>query len=144
MPFFTDFLKAILGICETPPLDPELWTTDGNHVTIRLAEAAALAPVGAAARLEGEGLPARVLIVHADANEYIALENRCTHIGGRRLDPTEGKQDLRCCSVGHFRFDYEGARLSGLARDPLRKFSVEQRGEDLSVTLVEDPGPGPD
>lgn len=144
MAFFTDFFKAILGVCETPPLDPELWTTEGNHVTIRLAQAAALAPVGAAVRLEGKGLGSRVLIVHADADEYLAFENRCTHVGHRRVDPVEGKQELRCCSVGHSRFDHQGANLSGPAKDPLKKYPVEKRGEELIVTLDGGAGPAPD
>ncbi len=136
MALLTDIFKAVLGICETPPLDSGLWTTDGNRVTIKLAEATALAPVGAAARLEGAGLTDRVLIVHADADKYIAIKNRCTHMAGRRLDPVEGKAELRCCSVGHSVFDHEGTRLSGPAQDPLTIFPVEQQGEELIVTLA--------
>jgi nitrite reductase/ring-hydroxylating ferredoxin subunit len=66
----------------------------------------------------------------------VAVKNRCTHIGGRRLDPVEGKPELRCCSVGHSVFDYEGIKLSGLAKDPLTTFPVEQQGEELIVTLA--------
>jgi nitrite reductase/ring-hydroxylating ferredoxin subunit len=136
MASLTDLFKAVLGICETPPLDGALWTTDGKQATIKLAEASALAPAGAAARLEGDGLPARVLIVHADGDEYLAIENRCTHIGHRRLDPVEGQRELRCCSVGHSVFDHEGSRVSGPAKDPLRLFPVDKRGDELVVTLA--------
>jgi cytochrome b6-f complex iron-sulfur subunit len=141
MAFFTGFLKAVLGICETSPLDPQLWTAEGEQVTIRLAGAHALASVGGAARLEGEGLPARVLIIHADGDEYLAFENRCTH-GGRKLDPVGGKRELRCCSIGHSMFDYEGSKLSGPANGALKKYPVEKRGEELIVTLAEGVGPG--
>ena len=127
------FLKAILGVCETPPLDAALWTVEGNQVTIRLGEATALAPVGGAARLEGKGLASSVLIVHT-GDRYLAFENRCTH-GGRKLDPVEGKQELRCCSVNHSMFDYLGNKLSGPAQGSLRRYSVEKRGEELVVTL---------
>ena len=128
------FFKAILGICETPPLDVGLWTAEGNQVTVRLGEASALAPEGGAARLEGSGLPSSVLIVHAGQDEYLAFENRCTH-GGRKLDPVEGKQELRCCSVNHSRFDYQGNKLSGPAEGSLRRYAVEKRGEELIVIL---------
>jgi cytochrome b6-f complex iron-sulfur subunit len=134
MAFLMGFFKAVLGICETPPLGAELWTLEGNQVTIRLGEAAALAPVGGAVRLGGKGLVSSVLIVHAGADEYLAFENRCTH-GGRKLDPVEGKGELRCCSVNHSRFDYEGNKLGGPAKGPLKKYSVEKRGEELIVTL---------
>jgi cytochrome b6-f complex iron-sulfur subunit len=134
MALLMGFFKAVLGICETPPLDAGLWRAHGNQVTIRLGEAAALAPVGGAARLQGKGLVSPVLIVHAGGGEYLAFENRCTH-GGRRLDPVEGERELRCCSIGHARFDYEGNKLSGPAQGPLKKYSMEKRGEELVVTL---------
>lgn len=128
------FFKAILGICKTPPLDAGLWMAEGNQVTVRLGEAAALAPVGGAARLEGNGLSSSVLIVHAAGDEYLAFENRCTH-GGRKLDPMAGKEELRCCSVNHSRFDYQGRKLSGPAEGALKKYAVEKQGEELIVTL---------
>jgi cytochrome b6-f complex iron-sulfur subunit len=141
MALLTGFFKALLGICETPPLADELWTLERNEVSVRLGEAAALAAVGGAARLGGKGRMPSILIVHAGADEYLAFENRCTH-AGRKLDPVEGKRELRCCSVSHSRFDYEGNKLSGLAKDPLRKYPVEKRGEELIVTLegASDPG----
>jgi nitrite reductase/ring-hydroxylating ferredoxin subunit len=128
------FFKAILGICETPPLDAGVWTAEGNQVPVRLGEAAALAPAGGAVRLEGQGLASSVLIVHTDGNQYLAFENRCTH-GGRKIDPIAGKEELRCCSVNHSRFDYLGNRLSGPAEGSLKKYAVEKRGEELVVTL---------
>ena len=128
------FFKAILGICDTPPLDAALWTAEGNQVTVRLGEAAALAPAGGAVRLEGKGLASSVLIVHTDGNHYLAFENRCTH-GGRKIDPIAGKEELRCCSVNHSRFDYQGNKLSGPAEGSLKKYAVEKRGEELVVTL---------
>ena len=128
------FFKAILGICQTPPLDALLWVVEGNQVTIRLDKTAALIPVGGAARLEGKGLASSVLVVHAGGDQYLAFENRCTH-GGRRLDPVAGKEELRCCSVNHSRFDYQGNKLSGPAEGSLKKYPVERRGEELVVTV---------
>jgi cytochrome b6-f complex iron-sulfur subunit len=140
MAFLTAFFKALLGICETPPLAAELWAVEENQVTIRLGEAAALGPVGGAVRLGGKGLASSVLIVHAGADEYLAFENRCTH-AGRKVDPVEGTRELRCCSIGHSTFDYEGNRLSGSAKGPLKKYPVEKRGEELIVTLDGDSVP---
>lgn len=131
---FLDFFKAVLGICKTPPLDAGLWTVEGNEVTIRLGESAPLVPAGGATRLEGRGLASSILIVHAGPDGYLAFENRCTH-GGRRMDTVEGKRELRCCSVNHSRFDYEGNKLSGPAEGALKKYAVESRGEELVVTL---------
>jgi cytochrome b6-f complex iron-sulfur subunit len=134
MAFLPGFLKAIFGICETPPLSEESWRLEGKQAAIRLDEATALSPVGGAVRLEGNGLASSVLVVHAGADEYLAFENRCTH-GGRRLDPVKGKRELRCCSVNHSRFDYQGNRLGGPAKDPITVLSAEKNGEELIVTL---------
>ena len=103
-------------------------------MTVRLSEAAALAPSCGAVRLEGKELASSVLIVHTDGNHYLAFENRCTH-GGRKLDPIAGKEELRCCSVNHSRFDYQGNKLSGPAEGSLKRYAVEKRGEELVVTL---------
>jgi nitrite reductase/ring-hydroxylating ferredoxin subunit len=127
------FVKAILGICETPPLDAGLWMVEGNQVTIRLGEATALAHAGAAARLEGNGLVSSVLIVHT-GDHYLAFENRCTH-RGRRLDPIAGRDELRCCSVNHSRFDYEGNKVFGPAEGSLKRYAVEKRSGELVVIL---------
>jgi cytochrome b6-f complex iron-sulfur subunit len=134
MRFLIGFFKALMGVCETSPLDGELWTLEGKQVTVRLTEATALAPAGGAARLEGKGLASSVLIVHAGGDEYLAFENRCTHFG-RRLDPVEGKGELRCCSVNHARFDFQGNKLSGPAKGPLKKYAVQKRDDELIVTL---------
>lgn len=128
------FFRAVLGICRTPALDAGLWAAEGSQVTIRLDRTAALIPVGGATRLEGKGLASSVLVVHAGNDEYLAFENRCTH-SGRRVDPVEGKHELRCCSVNHARFDYQGNKLSGPAKGPLKKYAVERRGEELFITL---------
>lgn len=142
MGLFMGFFKALLGICETPPLDAELWALEGSELTIRLGGAADLAPVGGAVRLQGKGLASPVLVVHAGGDEYLTFENRCTH-GGRRLDPVEGARELRCCSIGHARFDCEGNKLSGPAKGPLKKYSAKKRGEELIVTLEGGSGSGP-
>jgi len=134
MAFLPGFLKAIFGICETPPLNAELWRLEGKQAAIRLDEATALAPVGGAVRLEGKGLACSVLVVHADTDEYLAFENRCTH-GGRKLDAVAGKRELRCCSVGHSSFDYQGNKLSGSAKGPITVYPVQKQGEELTVTL---------
>lgn len=141
MAFLMGFFRAIMGICETAPLDEGLWTPEGNRVMISLGEKPARIAVGGAARLEGRGLESPILIVRAGEDDYLAFENRCTH-GGRRLDPVEGKAELRCCSVSHSRYDYAGNKLSGPAKGPLKTYAVEKRGEELIVSLGAGSGRG--
>ena len=39
MRFLIGLFKAVMGICETPPLDGELWALEGGRVTVSLKEA---------------------------------------------------------------------------------------------------------
>jgi cytochrome b6-f complex iron-sulfur subunit len=132
-----DFFKALAGICQTKPLDQALWRIDGDQAIVLLAGASQLAQPGSAARLEGEGLGAPVLVLRGADGGYRAFVNRCTH-GGRRLDPAQGGQTLRCCSVNHSTFDLKGAKLSGPAKGPLTALAVHHEKGELFITLPAD------
>ena len=126
--------KAVLGICETDPLDPALWSLEGNVVTVKVAGAPRLAEKDGAAYLKGQGLSRPVLIVNIGDDHFAAFENRCTHLR-RKLDPVPGQDRLRCCSIGHSVFDLEGNPLSGLARNPITRYPTELKNSNLLITL---------
>jgi len=128
-------LKRILGICETqPPADAGCWQVKEGQVEIELARAPELSAPGGAVRLEGQGLPMRVLVVHGPDNRYLAFHNKCTH-GGRRIDPLPGTDQVRCCSVSKSTFDYEGRVVSGPAKGPLTPFPVTAEGGALRIAI---------
>jgi len=54
---------------------------------------------------------------------------------GRKVDPVAGEATLRCCSLSHSVFDLDGKVVKGPAKDPLKKYAVEQSGGDLVITL---------
>lgn len=129
-------LKRILGICQTSrPQVPQCWSYSDGQVRIALAQATELKEKGGAIRLEGGGLPKRVLVVNGEDGQYHAFHNRCTHIGRRRLDPVPGESAIRCCSVGQSKFGYDGTRESGLASRDLVPLEVELDDEHLVVRL---------
>ena len=132
-----DLSKQLLGICETkPPQDPGSWTFSNNTIEIDLSRVPELSQSGSAIRLENDGLPVRILVVHGDGNNFHAFKNRCTHYsGGRRIDPVPGKPLIRCCSIGKATFDYEGKVISGPAKGPLPKYPVEIKEDKLYITL---------
>ncbi|KMY68285.1 hypothetical protein AAU61_00830 [Desulfocarbo indianensis] len=129
-----DFFRALAGICQTRPLDQAFWRVEGDKIIVLLAAAGQLAQRGGAARLEGQGLPAPVLVLRGQDGGYRAFVNRCTHMG-RRLDPAAGGASLRCCSLSHSTFDLEGERLAGPAKGGLTKLKVEHLRGELLVTL---------
>ena len=129
------FFKRLFGICETPPpTDPDCWNLSGGEIEIQLDRAPELAKKGGAIRLEGKGLPEKVLLINGHDGKFHAFKNRCTH-AGRRIDPFGANEQIRCCSVSKSTFDYSGKLLSGPAKGPLTSFQVKREDGRLTVHL---------
>lgn len=130
-----EILKRIFGICRTPmPQNQDAWQYADGVVTVDLNRMPELAAPGGAARLEGKGLPERVLLVHGNDGAYHAFRNRCTHMG-RRIDPLPDTDRLRCCSVSRSTFDYAGEPLEGPAGNSITAFPVTAAEGRLTVSL---------
>ena len=129
------FAKAVRGICETKPLSQDLWRLEGDTVRVKLSGKSAIIAKGGGTYLQDKGLTRPILVVRTDDDKYLAFTNRCTHVGHRRIDPVPGQKTLRCCSVFHSTFDYEGKRLSGPARKPLTRHETSFDKDDLLIKL---------
>jgi nitrite reductase/ring-hydroxylating ferredoxin subunit len=129
------FFQRILGICNTkPPADPECWSYNRGKVVIDWARAPELHKPCGAIRLEGQGLPEKILLIYGMDGQFHAFKNKCTHMG-RRLDPVEGESMLRCCSVSKSTFDYAGRLMSGPAKETLQTLPVENRKCKVVIRL---------
>jgi cytochrome b6-f complex iron-sulfur subunit len=128
------FFKALLGICETKPLSQDLWSVEGGKVVVKLSQKPDAITKGGAAYLKGKGLREPLLIVHTDDDKYLAFTNRCTH-AKRKIDPVPGEAKLRCCSVNHSKFDYDGKPLSGPAKEALKRHQAGTDQGNLVVTV---------
>jgi nitrite reductase/ring-hydroxylating ferredoxin subunit len=130
-----NILKAILGICETkPPVDGGCWNCSGGKIEIDLIRAPELSKPGGAIRLEGEGLPERVLVLVGTDGKFHAFQNRCRHMG-RRIDPVPASSKIRCCSVSRATYDYSGKVVSGPAKRRLKAYRVEVAEDKVTVFL---------
>ena len=129
------FVKALIGICETKPLDPALWTLEGDKARLHVVGKAEVLPKGGGVYIQGGGLARPLLVIRTEDESYLAFTNRCTHIGHRKLDHVPGQHILRCCSLFHSTFDYEGKRLDGPAKEALTRHPVTVDGTDLVVSL---------
>ena len=128
-------LKRIFGICETtPPADAGCWEYADGKILLKLDRTPELAPAGGGVRLEGKGLPVRVLVVHGRDGRFHAFANRCTHMG-RRIDPLPGSDRVECCSVSKSTFTYDGEPVGGAARKPLEVFAVSVSGDALTIAV---------
>ena len=124
--------KSLLGICATRPLSGDQWSVEGDRVRVKMAT-----PLekDAAVYLAGGGLKRPILLMRTEDDRYLAFENRCTHIGHRKLDPVPGKGKLRCCSVSHSVYDLDGNVKRGPAGQPIKKYAVEQADGELVISL---------
>jgi nitrite reductase/ring-hydroxylating ferredoxin subunit len=125
----------IFGICKTPhPKDSGCWIYADGKVDVALERAAELSLPGNGIRLEGKGLPQRILLFCGTDGNFYAFKNKCTH-GGRRLDPVPGTEKVQCCSVFGSVFAYTGEKVSGPAKGPLTNFPVEKRENRLIIRV---------
>ena len=130
------FFQRIFGRPATQkPLDPQCWSFSDGKITIYLNRAVELKKPGGALRLEGDGLPVRVLVIRGDDGKFHAFHNRCTHIDHRRLDPVPGTGTVQCCSVGKSTYTYDGKKIYGPPTGPINTFKVEVEGESLTLFL---------
>ena len=127
--------KAIFGICETKELGSTSWRMDGGKVVVKLEDAPELNQKGGAVYLKGGGLAKPLLLVRAEDNSMLAFANRCSHLLGRKVDPVPGESRLRCCSLGHSEYGYDGQVIKGPANEPLKKYAVEIQNGEIVVTL---------
>ncbi len=127
--------SRLFGICRTkPPADPGCWTLSDGRLELDLARTPELSARAGAVRLEGGGLPVRVLVFRGEDDALYAFVNVCPH-ARRRLDPVPDASTVECCSVGRSRFDYEGQRLSGMAKDPVTPLEVTEEEDKVVVAL---------
>ena len=132
-----EILKRILGICKTSaPADEGCWSFSDTRITVDLKRAGENLILGGAIRLEGKGLPGKVLVFHGLDGKFYALKNQCTHIGKRRIDPMIERDRLKCCSVMGSVFNYKGDVLSGPARKPLTSYPVTIQSGQLLITVT--------
>ena len=130
------FFQRLFGISATSKPETEAcWRYADGKVTIDLAQAPELKNPGGAVRLEGRGLPKRVLVVCGADGEYRAYQNRCTHLGHRRVDPVPGTDTVQCCSVNKSTYDVDGNKVFGPAPHPIPRYPVEREKDRLVVTV---------
>ncbi|MEW6366920.1 MAG: Rieske 2Fe-2S domain-containing protein [Acidobacteriota bacterium] len=129
------FLQRLFGLPVTqPPQDPHCWRYEGGEVVVDLSRAPEITRRGGGIRLEGKGLPDRVLVIHGEDGRYHAFRNRCGHMG-RRLDPVPGTETVQCCSVGKTTYDYGGKALHGPAKKPAGCHAVQVEDGRIRISL---------
>ena len=125
--------KAVMGICETRPLDPGLWQLEGDKLRVKISQLPELCQRGSAIYMEGLGLKRPVFLLRTQDDQYHAFENRSHR--GKKLDPGAKEGTLRCCGVGHTAYDLQGRPIGETGKKPLARYPVERAGGDLLITI---------
>ena len=129
--------QRLFGLPATPkPMDSGCWTFSDGKIVIDIKLAPELRKPSGALRLEGKGLPRRLLVVHGEDGTFLVFHNRCTHLGHRRVDPVPGTRTVQCCSVNKSTYTYEGLKIRGPAPKPLTTYPVTLEGDTLVVRLA--------
>lgn len=131
-----NIFQRIFGVPATQkPGSTDCWEYKNGKLVISLDKVPELKKQGGAIRLEGGRLPARVLVVFGDNGEYRAYQNKCTHLGHRRLDPVPGTNTVQCCSLNKSTFDSKGKHIFGPAPHPIKSYPVEKDQKNLIVSI---------
>ena len=106
-------------------------TPAGGKITVKLADAPELAKPGGAIKLKAPG--DTILLWREGENTFHATSIVCTHRGCEVEVAEEGKSLVCPCHGSLFEADGEVRR--GPAVLPLKRYPVDLRGDELSVTL---------
>ena len=120
-------------LTQLPQLE-NAWVYVDGALMLDLTKLPELDTLGGAVRIEGEVLPAPILVVLGADGNYYAFENACTH-AGRMIDPVAGTMTLACCSVSSSTFDYQGKVLSGPAEGTLTSFPLAVENDQLTINI---------
>lgn len=112
--------------------DPTGVTVAGALLTVDLAQATALAPVGGSLLVPS----ANALVVHSAEGEYRAFDSVCPHQRNTisQVQPAGGSYQLRCPSHG-WTYDLDG-NPTGRAQRGTARFALVQDGQTLRITFA--------
>ncbi|HTS24802.1 MAG TPA: Rieske 2Fe-2S domain-containing protein [Bryobacteraceae bacterium] len=121
--------------CTLPEMPPGAARIEPGLVVIDLARTPELVQTGGAVKVVDSARKLQILIAHPARNQFVALDQKCTH-GGGPLTYVHRHQHLYCTCWGHAKFALDGTVLrwpNSQKPRPLRAHAVERRGGLLQV-----------
>ncbi len=122
------------GISDTPAANPEAVAFDGTVLTVDLASEPALRQIGGAVKVRNTDLPDELIIARVEESRYVIASLLCTH-RGVELEYDHEKTRFQCPSLGSSVFALDGARVSGMARQPLKSYEAVLKGDILAIRV---------
>ena len=121
---------------ETSSAPPGSFHSEGDRVTLYLSAVDALQEVGGAIKLtitDQEGLERKIIIMHTDADTYLAFADQCTH-NGKELNYLHEDRKLACAGLGS-QFGLSGQVIRGPAVEAVYLYHLRIEGDGLVIEL---------
>ncbi len=125
---------AYTGIGNTPAAAPGSVALNGNVLTVKLAAEPALSNVGGAVKVLDASIPEGLIIARVEENKFEIASLLCTH-RGVELEYDHERARFQCPSIGRSVFAFDGARVSGPARRPIRAYDAELNDGVLTIQV---------
>jgi len=123
--------------CTLPEISADAMRIEPGLVVIDLARARELGQTGGALKIVESARKLEILVARPAKNQFVALDQRCTH-GGGQLTYVHRHKHLYCTCWGHAKFALDGSVLrwpNTQKPRPLRALTVERRGGFLRVQV---------
>jgi nitrite reductase/ring-hydroxylating ferredoxin subunit len=121
--------------CTLPEATSGAVRIEPGLAVIDVARVPELGHTGGAIKVVDPARKLQILIAHPARNQFVALDQKCTH-GGGPLTYVHRHQHLYCTCWGHAKFGLDGSVLrwpNSQKPRPLRVHPVEQRSGLLHV-----------
>jgi nitrite reductase/ring-hydroxylating ferredoxin subunit len=129
--------QASHDCCTVPEAPADGVRIQPGLITIDLDRTPALNRRGAAVKVVDSGRKLQVLIARCGKEQFVALDQKCTH-GGGALTYVHKHKHLYCTCWGHAKFALDGSVLRWPNRQtprPLRAYTVERKGRQLDIRV---------
>jgi nitrite reductase/ring-hydroxylating ferredoxin subunit len=127
--------QASNDCCVVPEVPLDGVRIQPGLVTIDLARTPVLQRTGAAVKVIDTARKLQVIVARPAKNQYVALDQKCTH-GGGALTYVHKHKHLYCTCRGHSKFALDGSVLRWPNKQtprPLRTHLVEHKGDLLEI-----------
>ena len=129
--------QASNDCCTVPEAPPDGVRIQTGLVTVDLDRTPVLHRTGAAVKIIDAARKLQVIVAHVAKDQFVALDQKCTH-GGGALTYVHKHKHLYCTCWGHSRFALDGSVLrwpNKQAPRPLRAYQVERKRNLLEIRV---------
>ncbi|MFC2123596.1 Rieske (2Fe-2S) protein [Bacteroidota bacterium] len=129
--------SAFSGVSDMDELSQDLMLLNNGEVKILLDDVPKLKEKGYGMKFKvsGPDKEIKLVLVHANDDQFYALENKCTH-GGRELEYKTDDEIMRCTSFGHSKFELDGDKVKGPADGDVLTFPVSLYQNEMVITIA--------